>query len=120
MSRAVPGVFPCLDFAHLHARTGDGSLNSYDEWSTVLEEYANALGSTALQNIHAHLSGIEYSEKGERNHLPFQESDFDLDGLFKALHAFNAGGRILCESPIMEEDALYMQQRWQEISGQEL
>ena len=120
MSKSVPGVFPCLDFAHLHARTGDGSMNSYDEWSKVLEEYVKALGSASLQNIHAHLSGIEYSEKGERNHLPIQESDFVLDGLFKALLAFDAGGRILCESPIMEEDALYMQQRWQEISGQEL
>ncbi len=25
MSREIKGVLPCLDFAHLHARTGDGS-----------------------------------------------------------------------------------------------
>jgi deoxyribonuclease-4 len=34
MSRSIPGVLPCLDFPHLHARTGDGSMNTYDEWST--------------------------------------------------------------------------------------
>ena len=28
MSSEVPGVVPCLDFAHLHARTGDGSMNT--------------------------------------------------------------------------------------------
>ena len=34
MSRAIPGVRPCLDFAHLHARPGDGTMNSYDAAST--------------------------------------------------------------------------------------
>ena len=33
-------VRPCLDFAHLHARPGDGSMNSYDEWSKILDLYA--------------------------------------------------------------------------------
>jgi deoxyribonuclease-4 len=32
----IKNVFPCLDFAHLHARPGDGSVNSYDEWSKIL------------------------------------------------------------------------------------
>ena len=33
MSQGVPTVRPCLDFAHLHARPGDGSMNTYEEWS---------------------------------------------------------------------------------------
>jgi deoxyribonuclease-4 len=118
MSQKIPGVFPCLDFAHLHARPGDGTVNSYDEWSTRLEAYGRSLGDAALGKLHIHLSGIEYGPKGEKNHLPISESDFDLDGLFRALHAFKAGGRILCESPIMEEDALFMRKTWQSISGQ--
>jgi deoxyribonuclease-4 len=117
MSRQISGVLPCLDFAHLHARPGDGSVNSYDEWSARLEQYAQALGDAALGQLHIHLSGIEYGPKGEKNHLPISESDFDMDGLFRALHAFNAGGRILCESPFMEEDALLMRQTWLEISA---
>jgi len=120
MGMEIPGVFPCLDFAHLHARAGNGEMNSYDEWSLVLEAYAKALGEASLKSLHIHLSGIEYSEKGERNHLPIQESDFDLKGLFKAFYAYKAGGRILCESPIMEEDALFMQKSWQDVSGEEL
>lgn len=109
MSRAVPGVLPCLDFAHLHARMGDGKMNSYAEWMQVMEAYEKSLGVTALQSLHIHLSGIEYGPKGERNHLPIQESDFDLTGLFRALIASGASGRILCESPAMEDDALLMQ-----------
>ena len=115
MSREIPGVEPCLDFAHLHARAGDGSMNSYVEWSKVLNDYAQFIGSEALQRLHIHLSGIEYSSKGERNHLPLTESDFNLAELFRALHDASCGGRILCESPIMEEDALYMQRTWQAL-----
>ena len=120
MSKAIAGVQPCLDFAHLHARPGDGSVNSYDAWSRVLEAYGKALGNESLKNLSCHLSGIEYTEKGEKNHLPILDSDFDLKALFKALDDFNCGGRILCESPVMEDDALVFQQAWMEISGENL
>jgi deoxyribonuclease-4 len=108
---------PCLDFAHLHARAGDGSMNTYEEWRAVLERYGEIVGESALQHLHIHLSGIEYGEKGEKNHLPLEEADLDLRGLFRALNDLGCGGRILCESPEMENDALKMQQTWLEISG---
>lgn len=108
----IAGVQPCLDFAHLHARPGDGTVNTYDEWSRLLERYADALGAQGLARLHIHLSGIEYGPKGEKNHLPLAEADLDLKALFKALKKFGCGGRILCESPIMEEDALEMKKVW--------
>ena len=112
MSRQIAGVQPCLDFAHLHARPGDGTVNTYDEWSRLLEAYAEALGAQALTGLHIHLSGIEYGPKGEKNHLPLEEADLDLKALFKAMKKFGCGGRILCESPVMEEDALRMKKAW--------
>ncbi len=117
MSQPFPTVRPCLDFAHLHARSGDGSVNGYDQWMRILEKYAAQLGQSALSSLHIHLSGIEYSLKGERNHLPLRESDLDLEGLFKALKKAGAAGRILCESPILEEDALYMQKLYEEVKS---
>ncbi len=116
MSKAIEGVEPCIDFAHLHARPGDGTMNSYDEWSSLLKMYQKALGKKALKRLHIHLSGIEYGPKGERNHLPVAESDLKLNLLFKALKEFDCGGRILCESPIMEEDALNMKKAWMKLS----
>jgi len=118
MSKKIPGVLPCLDFAHLHARTGNGTLNSYEEWARLLETYAQELGDSALVDIHAHLSGIEYTEKGEKNHLLIEESDFDMRGLFQALSVFKCRGRILCESPNLEDDAILMQSVWLEVSGE--
>ena len=87
-------------------------MNTYNEWARSLETYASSLGGDALRHLHVHLSGIEYTTKGERNHLPLRESDLDLKNLFKALHLYKCGGRILCESPAMEEDALYMLEVW--------
>lgn len=120
MSAELDGVQPCLDFAHLHARPGDGSMNSLDEWRQVLNSYANTLGESALKDLSCHLSGIEYTDKGEKNHLPIEESDFGLDALFTALHEFGCAGRILCESPVMEEDAILFQKSWMKISGERL
>jgi deoxyribonuclease-4 len=115
MSRAISGIRPCLDFAHLHARPGDGTMNSYDEWVRLLEAYGEALGQDGLRDLHIHLSGIEYGDKGEKNHLPLEEADLDLDAILRALHEFECGGRILCESPVMEEDALLMKSAWQNL-----
>jgi len=113
MSAAISGVAPCIDFAHLHARTGDGSMNTYAEWAETINGYAKFIGKSSLLSLHIHLSGIEYSEKGERNHLPLRESDLRLPELFAVLHEAQCRGRILCESPLMEVDALYMQELWQ-------
>jgi deoxyribonuclease-4 len=118
MSKAIPSVEPCIDFAHLHARPGDGSMNTYDEWSALLKTYQKALGKKALKRLHIHLSGIEYGPKGEKNHLPVAESDLKLNLLLKALKEFGCAGRILCESPIMEEDALNMKKAWMKVSGE--
>ena len=112
MSRAIDGVLPCLDFAHLHARPGDGTMNTYAEWSALLKAYQKALGKKALKKLHIHLSGIEYGPKGEKNHLELAKADLNLKALFQALQDFGCGGRILCESPIMEQDALNMKKAW--------
>lgn len=114
MSAALPHVLPCLDFAHLHARAGDGSFNTYDEWRRALESYVKALGEDALKQVHIHLSGIQYTSKGEKEHLTLADADLDVLALFKALKAFGCRGRILCESPIMEDDALNLKRMWNE------
>lgn len=112
MAQAVPGVEPCIDFAHLHARPGDGSINSQAEFSHILELYGESLGEQALSRLHIHLSGIEYGDKGEKKHLPLKEADLNVKGLFHALADFHCRGRILCESPIMEDDAIYLKELW--------
>jgi len=118
MSKAIDGVLPCLDFAHLHARPGDGTVNSVKEWSQILETYQKSLGKEALKSLHIHLSGIEYGPKGEKNHLALGESDLKINFLFEVLRDFGCAGRILSESPIMEADAENMKKAWMKVSGE--
>ena len=108
LAQQIPGVLPCIDFAHLHARS-NGRFNSYDEFCGILEETAEALGERWNKNVHFHIAGIEYGLKGEKRHLILQESDFKYTELMKAMHTFGVEGLAICESPNLEEDALLMQ-----------
>jgi deoxyribonuclease-4 len=112
MCAEVEGVQPCIDFAHLHARNGDGSVNSYPEWDALLKKLKRKLGARALKTMHIHLSGIEYGPKGEKQHLTFAKADLKYKDLLRALRDHKCAGRILCESPIMEDDAVMLKKTW--------
>lgn len=103
LSKEFKQVLPCVDFSHLHARTG-GKYNTYDEFCEVLEKIGKGIGQYALENFHGHLAGIAYSAKGERNHLDLLESDMNYKDLLKALKKFDVKGALVCESPNIEED----------------
>ncbi len=105
LSEEFPGrVYPCIDFAHLHARS-NGRENSYEEFVRTLEQVENILGEDALNNMHIHVSGIAYGEKGEKYHLNLNESDMKYHELIKAFVDKNIKGCVISESPNLEEDA---------------
>lgn len=95
----------CVDFAHYFARES-GKKNSYDDFKNLLTEVKKELRSEAMKELHIHFSGIEYSAKGERNHLELSQSHFNWQAMFKVLKDEEVGGYVVCESPILEEDVL--------------
>lgn len=109
ISKDVEMVLPCVDFAHLHARTA-GGWNTYDEFCKVFEKIGKELGDNALKNFHAHVAGIEYTQKGEKKHLMLEEADLDYKSLMRAFKDFDVKGVVVCESPCMETDAMLLQQ----------
>jgi len=84
------------------------SIILYKEFASVLDEISSILGKDALDNMHIHISGIEYTANGEKRHLPFEDSDIKYMELLQVLKDYNVGGIVICESPIMEEDALLL------------
>ena len=112
LSTELDNVMPCIDFSHLCARE-NGKVNSYSEFSKVLEEVEKVLGKKGLENMHIHVSGIEYGEKGERKHLVLKNSEFRYEELLKALKEFKVKGVVICESPNIEEDALLMKKSFE-------
>ncbi|MCX6706869.1 MAG: TIM barrel protein [Candidatus Woesearchaeota archaeon] len=85
----------CIDFAHLEARYS----KEYD--------YADAAKKIRnVKNITAHFSGIEYTAKGERNHILTQMSK--AKKLIDALKKEGVSITIINESPDPMGDALKM------------
>lgn len=113
LSAELDGVLPCVDFAHLHAY--DGMNNSYDEFAAILEKIRSELGWRALADMHIHASGIRFGQKGEIEHLNLDESDLNYVALLKALKDFSVGGRVVCESPDREADALLLKTTFERI-----
>ncbi len=113
LSCEIENVLPCVDFAHLHARTG--KYNSYEEFCKVLMFIKKKLGEEALQEMHIHVAGIQYGPKGERKHLNLKDSDLNQSDLLCALKEFDVKGIVICESPNLEEDALMLQKRYKSL-----
>ncbi len=107
-------VLPCIDFAHIHART-IGKYNSYEEFKEILEVIEQRLGKEALKNMHIHVSGIEYGPRGEVRHLNLLETPFRYRDLMKVFKEFNIKGVVISESPNLEEDAILMKKTYEEI-----
>ena len=107
LSQEIDHILPCVDFSHIHARYG-GKFNTKQEFRGILEKIEKGLGKEALRNLHMHLSGINYSIKGEKNHLNLVDSDFNYKDLMEALNDYKVKGAIVCESPNIEKDALLM------------
>jgi deoxyribonuclease-4 len=115
LSSEIEGVMPCIDFSHWHARTG--KANSYREFCDILDRVEKKLGRRALDNMHIHLSGIAYGNKGEIKHLMLADSDFHYAELLKALSERRTKGVVICESvPYLEQDALLLQQAYRGLS----
>jgi len=114
LSQEVENVLPCVDFAHLHART-NGKYNTTEEFREVLTMIENGLGRRGLDNMHIHMSGIEYGAKGEKKHLFLEESDFNWKDLLTVWKEYKIKGAVINESPNVEDDAALMKKYWDGI-----
>ncbi len=108
------GIYPTLDPAHMHART-NGKINSIKEWNEMLDTYVSFLGKDSLKEMHIHFSGIAYGPKGEKHHVPLQESDAKWKDFLKVLKDYGVGGTVVCESPLLEKDTLLLQQAFNQV-----
>ncbi len=93
---------PVVDFAHLYARNG-GRID--------FEGVLDALLGNGHSSVYAHFSGIEFTAAGEKNHVPLSSNQPPFSGLAKALKERSSKleqVNLVCESPLMEKDAVVM------------
>ncbi|MDP3917468.1 MAG: TIM barrel protein [Nanoarchaeota archaeon] len=114
LTQEVENVLPCIDFSHLHARSV-GKYNTYDEFKWQMEQVEKYVGREGLNNMHIHLAGINYGEKGEKNHLVLDDSDMNYRDLLKVWKEFKINGVVISESPNVETDALLLQKIYKRL-----
>ncbi len=105
--REIRRSSPVVDFAHLFARQG-GKI----DYANILEQVKN------YKHLHCHFSGINYSVVGigkgnERNHEPVGRPPFQP--LAKEILKRNMDITLICESPLLENDALKMKKVFEEF-----
>lgn len=111
LCRDVPGLQPCLDFSHLYAR--EGKVNSYDDFERVLAKVARKLGPRSLRDVHIHIAGIHFGDKGEIKHLNLEETAFRYDEWLQVLRDLGVEGLVICESPNLEGDAVMLKKLYE-------
>lgn len=109
-------VLPCIDFSHIRATT-NGEVNNYDQYCKVLDKMEKRFGrKIGLEEMHLHIQGVNFGDKGEKNHLTIDEDpSWNYKDLMKALKDYNCKGCITVESPNLETDALILKKTYEKL-----
>jgi deoxyribonuclease-4 len=105
-----------IDWSHLHARH-QGRFRKVDDFRAVVEEVERRLGTEAARNMHCHFSKIEYTDKGERRHHILDEARYgpDFHMLAEVIADFNMRPVVICETPLLDVDAVKMRETLSEV-----
>ena len=108
----VQRVFPVLDFSHVHARSG-GCLRTEGSFRALVGEVVR----TGPPFLHCHFSGIEFGPSGERRHLDVASASPDFSLAAPALLELGIDATVICESPLLEQDAVRMKEIAEKAAG---
>lgn len=109
-------LIPCIDFGHLNART-NGGIKGEEDYSMILDTLANQLGYERASCFHSHFSKIEYTDKGEKRHLTFEDNIYGPDPrpLLRLIARKGWAPTFICESDgTQAEDARTMKDIYEE------
>ncbi|MFW9839885.1 MAG: TIM barrel protein [Candidatus Thorarchaeota archaeon] len=107
LCQEVDGCIPTIDWAHLYARS-QGEVNEKDSYHKVLTEFEDELGDLFVNNMHFHVSGITFTEKGEAAHRPLgQDWGPDIFPLVEIVRECGYKPTFISESTNPLEGALY-------------
>jgi len=107
-----------IDWSHLHARSG-GAFRSAADFRDVVAKAEEKLGTEAVKNMHCHFSKIEFTYKtGERRHHVLDEAAYgpDFRMLAEVIAEFNLRPVVICETPILDVDAVKMRNILTEVT----
>ncbi len=120
MCEEVENCRPVVDWAHIHAREGRGSIRGKEDYRAVLEEIERRLGSEVVVNLHVHYTPVEFSAKGEVRHHTMSEEGYGPDFRPFAELIAEMGLRpvVISESPVLDRDSIVMKKMVEEAFRQ--
>ncbi|ABL87688.1 Endonuclease IV [Pyrobaculum islandicum DSM 4184] len=103
LAKELPFVTPVVDWGHLYARN-NGVLN----YGEVLDLWTKEFGD---RHMHTHFTSIRYRNgKYVDEHEPIERNMPPFEPLAKELSARDITITLICESPLLEKDALLMKE----------
>lgn len=111
LCRIDSALAPVIDFGHLNARDLGGVFKNADDYLRVFDKIDRTLGATYADDLHCHFSKIEWTDKGERRHLTFEDEIYgpEYEPLVDAIIRGGYHPTIICESAgTQSDDALLM------------
>lgn len=113
-----PRLVPVVDFGHLNARDCGGVFTSADDYRRVFDRIGAELGDEVARNLHCHFSCIEWTDKGEKQHLTFDATEWgpDYHPLIETIYREGLTPTLICESDgTQSTDALLMKDYFERI-----
>jgi deoxyribonuclease-4 len=106
-----------IDWSHMHARR-QGRFRKVSDFRAVVEEVERRLGTETARTMHCHFSKIEYTDKGERRHHVLEDARYgpDFKMLAEVIAEFNMRPVIICETPLLDVDAVKMRSMLRKIT----
>ncbi len=117
LCRIDSAFVPVVDFGHLNARDLGGVFASADDYMRVFDKIDHSCGANVAENLHCHFSKIEWTAKGEKKHLTFEDTIYgpDYEPLMDAIIKHRLSPTIICESAgTQSDDALMMKKYYME------
>ena len=112
----VESCRPVIDWAHLHARDGRGSIRTKEDYRAVLEAIEGRLGTEVMVNLHVHYTPVEFSAKGEVRHHTMSEPGYgpDFKPFAELIAEMGLRPVIISESPVLDRDSILMKKMVEE------
>ncbi|KZX14735.1 putative endonuclease 4 [Methanobrevibacter cuticularis] len=104
---------PTIDFAHIHAR-GRGYIKKKEDYNCIFSKLEDGLD---IDRLHCHFTRIEYTKAGERRHHTFEEEEYgpELKWLLESFIENDWKATIICETPLLDQDALKMKNLYESL-----
>jgi len=117
LCQEVEGCIPTIDWAHLYARS-QGKVNDKESYLKVLTYFEKELGDLFVDNMHFHVSGITFTDKGEAAHRPLgQDWGPDIFPLVEIVKECGYKPTFISESTNPLEGALYTKFLYEGLEG---